>query len=102
MCMAEIVHLATHSLPDPSGSHRGPFCVNLRLTWVGSTRSLIRSEVRVYWQRQGIQSSGALLSMQPPALTCGANAAAPPNVDAAGDVFHVVHAVTGVFKNVPK
>ncbi len=87
---------------DPSGSLTGPYCVNLRLAWVGSDHNLIRAEVRVYWLRQGIQNFGSQLSITPPNPLCGANAAAPPDVDASTDVFHVVHAVTGIFKNMPR
>jgi len=87
---------------DPSDSHAGPYCVNLRLTRIGNEGNLIRAEVRVYWLRQGIQSGAAQLSAQPANPLCGANANAPPDVDASPDVYHVVHAVTGLFKNMPK
>lgn len=87
---------------DPSASHEGPYCANLRLRWIGTDKNLIRAEVRVYWLRQGIQAFGDKLSIQPPALLCGDNEDVPPAVDGHGDVFHVVHAVTGIFKNMPR
>lgn len=87
---------------NPSGSTAGPYCVNLRLGWLGKEQNLIRTEVRVYWLRQGLQGFGTQLSITPPVPLCGANAAAPPDVDASPDVFHVVHVVTGIFKNMPR
>lgn len=88
---------------DVNNGGAGPYCVNLRLMWIGTDQNLIRSEVRVAWARQGLQNFASLL---PTAVNfgkiCGDNLANPTDADAYPEVFHVVHAVTGIFKNVPK
>jgi type IV pilus assembly protein PilV len=93
-------------MDDQTGNRDGPYCVNLRLQWLYGTLDdgLVRAEVRVYWLRQGIQSSAVqgTLSMQVPTPLCGAAPNAPPAVDSAMDVFHLVHVATALAKNNPK
>jgi len=89
---------------DTSGTLAGPFCVNLRLTWLrpgGTERaSVMRAEVRVYWLRDGIQSSADVLPDAPDPL-CGDTWNAPPAVDATPELFHFLHVTTAVRKNQP-
>ena len=80
-----------------SGStNQGPYCVNLRLSWVREDRRMIRAEVRVYWVGRN-EGDNALEAND---LPCG-DAADPPDVDALATegIFRVVHAVTMVTKN---
>jgi len=75
---------------------QGPFCVNLRLSWVRADRRLIRTEVRVFWV---VRNEGpAALGVDD--LPCG-DATVPPNVDtlAENGIVRVVHAVSAVTRN---
>jgi Tfp pilus assembly protein PilV len=74
----------------------GPYCVNLRLSWVREQQNMIRAEVRVYWVARN-EGEDAL---PPDELPCG-DLDEPPAVDdlAKKGIFHVVHATTAVTKN---
>lgn len=79
---------------DTTGYLEGPFCVNLRLTWHRPNRSM-RAEVRVYWQRQGIQGTTKTLAKP----LCGAAANNPPDIQYDNDIYHFVHATTLINQN---
>jgi type IV pilus assembly protein PilV len=78
------------------GTEQGPFCVNLRLSWVREDRRMIRAEVRVFWIHRN-EGTGALDAAD---LPCG-DAASPPDVAdlASKGIFRVVYATTAVVKN---
>ena len=81
---------------DPTGGKNGPFCVNVRLTWIRPNVS-VRAEVRVYWLRQGIGNwSTPAVPANP---LCGDVAAAPPAVQAQTTTYHFVHLVTEIRQN---
>lgn len=79
-----------------TGTEEGPFCVNLRLSWVREDRKMIRAEARVYWINRN-EGDDALDASE---LPCG-DAAPPPDVADLGSkgIYHVVHATTAVVKN---
>lgn len=72
---------------------QGPYCVNLRLSWVREDQRMIRAEVRVHWVGRN-EGEGAVDQKD---LPCGD----PTTVDdlAAKGIFRVAHAVTMVTKN---
>lgn len=82
---------------DAAASAQGPFCVNLRLSWLRQGEGLMRAEVRVYWLRENLAVSKTNLSVQPPATLC----ASPPDqqLETHRDVYHMVHAVTAISRN---
>lgn len=82
--------------PDPTSVNNGPFCVNIRLTWIRPNTS-IRAEVRVYWLRQGIGNKG--ITDTPSPVLCGATASSPPVVDGQTQIYHFVHATTEIHQN---
>lgn len=79
------------------GTEEGPFCVNLRLSWVREDRKMIRAEVRVFWIHRN-EGTGALSAAE---LPCGDDAESPPKVAdlASKGIFRVVYATTAVVKN---
>ena len=85
---------------DGSGNgFDGPFCVNLRLTWLRPDQDLIRAEVRVYWLRDGIQPGVDELPAVASPL-CGSSST-PPNVTGNQELYHFVHITTALRKNPP-
>ncbi len=93
------VHYATGN-DDPSGSLNGPFCVNLRLTWLRPEQDLVRAEVRVYWLRGGIQPHVAdLPDVEDP--LCGSTPSPAPGVGGQIELYHFVHVTTALRKNQP-
>ncbi|MFW5739929.1 MAG: type IV pilus modification PilV family protein [Myxococcota bacterium] len=93
------VHYATGA-DDRSGDLNGPFCVNIRLSWLRQN-AMMRAEVRVYWLRDGIQPHKDDLSEEVPNPMCGAAASPAPPVEGAQDVFHYVYVTTALRKNSP-
>jgi type IV pilus assembly protein PilV len=81
---------------DQGCSGTGPYCVNVRLSWIREERRMMRADVRVYWVGRN-EGTGALTADK---LPCG-DAADPPDVDtlATQGIFRVVHAVTAISKN---
>ena len=79
-----------------AGAQEGPYCVNLRLSWIRDSRQLIRAEVRVYW----IVRNEGDDALSPDELPCG-SATDPPDVNdlAMKGVVRVVHAVSAIAKN---
>ncbi|MCL2822512.1 MAG: prepilin-type N-terminal cleavage/methylation domain-containing protein [Polyangiaceae bacterium] len=75
---------------------QGPYCVNMRLSWIRSTERSMRVEVRVFWVIRN-DGEGALPASD---LPCG-DAVNPPDVDlmANNGIVRVVHAVTAVTMN---
>lgn len=93
------VHHATGK-DDSSGDNvDGPFCVNLRLTWLRPDQDLIRAEVRVYWLRDGIQPGVDELPEVASPL-CGSSTT-PPNITGQQELYHFVHVTTALRKNLP-
>jgi type IV pilus assembly protein PilV len=81
---------------DPSGGKNGPYCVNLRLNWIRQDKS-IRAEIRVYWLRKSIQSSGT--SQAPSDPLCGDSASSPPDVQFQTEIYHFVQVATEIRQN---
>lgn len=83
---------------DPSGQSDGPFCVNLRLTWLKPDQDVARVEVRVYWLRENLQGAAneSTLTIAPPVPLCSIPV---PDLAASPDVFHSVHVTTAVVMN---
>jgi type IV pilus assembly protein PilV len=82
---------------NPVGGH-GPYCVNLRLTWLRMNQSM-RAEVRVYWLREGVSRSGTTQTVANP--LCGADPNNPPPVQYDTDLYHFVHMTTELRRNDP-
>jgi len=82
--------------PAPASINNGPFCVQIRLTWIHPNTS-VRAEVLVYWLRQGITNKG--LTATPAAVLCGATSNSPPNVLGNQQLYHMVVATTEIRKN---
>jgi len=74
----------------------GPYCVNLRLSWIRREHDTVRAEVRVYW----VVSNQGDDALDPKDMPCG-DGEKVPDVDALAEagVVRVVHAVTAVTKN---
>jgi prepilin-type N-terminal cleavage/methylation domain-containing protein len=81
---------------NASSVNTGPFCVQIRLTWIRLNTS-IRAEVMVFWLRQGITNKG--LQATPPVAVCGAAPNAPPDVLGNQQLYHMVVATTEVRQN---
>jgi prepilin-type N-terminal cleavage/methylation domain-containing protein len=82
--------------PNPASVSTGPFCVQIRLTWIRLNTSM-RAEVLVYWLRQGITNQG--LSVSAPPVLCGASPNSPPAVLGSQQLFHMVVATTEIRQN---
>jgi hypothetical protein len=74
----------------------GPFCVNIRLTWIRPNVS-VRAEVRVYWLRQG--TGNWSVPSVPANPLCGAVPAAPPTIQYQTETYHFVHLATEIRQN---
>jgi hypothetical protein len=81
---------------ESESDNQGPYCVNLRLSWVREDRRMIRAEVRVFW----IVNGAVETELEANDFPCG-NAENPPNVDVLAEkgMVRVVHAVTALTKN---
>lgn len=82
---------------NPPGG-QGPYCVNLRLSWLRVNQSM-RAEVRVYWLREGVSHSGTTQPVANP--LCGGDPNNPPLVQNLTEVYHFVHMVTEIRRNDP-
>jgi hypothetical protein len=82
--------------PTAQSFPNGPFCVNIRLTWLRPNLSA-RAEVRVYWLRQGIGSWS--VPSVPASPLCGADPAAPPAIQFQTQTYHFVHIATEIRQN---
>ncbi|MBI5537205.1 MAG: hypothetical protein HY898_31075 [Deltaproteobacteria bacterium] len=82
--------------PTAMASANGPFCVNVRLTWIRPNVS-IRAEVRVYWLRQGIANWS--VPSVPASPLCGSDPAAPPQIQYETQTYHFVHLITEIRQN---
>jgi hypothetical protein len=74
----------------------GPFCVNIRLTWIRPNVS-VRGEVRVYWLRQGIGNWS--VPSVPASPLCGADPKNPPSIQYETQTYHFVHLATEIRQN---
>lgn len=83
-------------LCDGSEEQLGPFCVNLRLSWLGLNHDLILGEVRVYWVTRN-KGEGAIA---PELLPCG-DGASPPDVAALSEqgLVRSIYTSTALLKN---
>lgn len=83
-------------LCDGTEGQLGPFCVNLRLSWLGSNQDLILGEVRVYWvtRNEGEKAIASDL------LPCG-DGTSPPDVTALSEqgIVRSIYTSTALLKN---
>lgn len=90
---------------DTSDNRDGPYCANIRLTWLREQPDpgLIRAEVRVYWLRENIQSAADLSDpVGDTGALCGNTASPAPEILAENmDRIHMVTVVTALRKNQP-
>jgi len=84
--------------PTAVAAPNGPFCVNLRLTWIRLDKS-VRAEVRVYWLRQGI--GGWTTPSVPASPLCGSDPKNPPGIQFETVTYHFVQVATMIRQNAP-